>query len=120
MSEKEEEDKIQNNRKKKRQTIQKQEVKEENKQQTEQMNVQMNNQDEMMRYNEIPRYEALQLTAMEKTKNDLYNYFNAGINNQLNKYNYINNYNMTKSMFPDITTDIFGVPVVKKDNTLEF
>lgn len=86
-----------------------------NKQQTEQTNVQLNNQDEMMRYNEIPRYEALQLTAMEKTKNDLYNYFNAGINNQLNKYNYINSYNMTKSMFPDITTDIFGVPVVKKD-----
>lgn len=91
-----------------------------NKQQVEQMNVQLNNQDEMMRYNEIPRYEALQLTAMEKTKNDLYNYFNAGIQNQANKYSYINSYNMTKSMFPDITTDIFGVPTVKKDNKPQF
>lgn len=91
-----------------------------NKQQVEQLNVQLNNQDEMMRYNEIPRYEALQLTAMEKTKNDLYNYFNAGIQNQADRYNYINSYNITKSLFPDVTTDMFGVPTVKKDTKTYF
>jgi hypothetical protein len=91
-----------------------------NKQQVEQANVQLNNQDEMMRYNEIPRYEALQLTAMEKTKNDLYNYFNAGIENEMNEFNYKNSYNITKSMFPEITTDMFGVPIVKQDTKTYF
>jgi hypothetical protein len=91
-----------------------------NKQQVEQANVQLNNQREMMRYNEIPRYEALQLTAMEKTKNDLYNYFNAGIENEMNEFNYKNSYNITKSMFPEITTDMFGVPIVKQDTRTYF
>lgn len=91
-----------------------------NKQQVEQMNVQLNNQDELYRYEEIPRYEAMQLTALEKTKNDLYNYFNTQYRNQMNRYNYENQYRMITSLFPDVTTNPFGTPEIKKDSKIEF
>lgn len=91
-----------------------------NAQQVEQLNTQLDNQDELYRYNEIPRYEELQLTALEKSKNDLYNYFNTIYNNQMDKIKYNNSINLIDGMNDNITYDIFGNPIVDKNTYVPF
>lgn len=82
-----------------------------NRQQTEQANVAISNQDELYRYQEIPRYEELALTALEKTKANINEYFNAQERNRLNKYNYLTQANLIDSLFEDVRFDGNGVVV---------
>ena len=91
-----------------------------NKQQTEQRNVSLANAEEMARYKEVPRYEESQLIALEKTLNDYHNYFNTGVKNELEKYQFKNNANVMSSMFDNVTYDMFGNPVVDPNTVPKF
>lgn len=91
-----------------------------NAQQTENFNVNLINADETYRYNEIPRYESLSLTAYDKTLKDIRNYINTSYNNQLKKYNFINNANIISSMFDNVAFDPFGVPTVDPNTVNDF
>lgn len=70
-----------------------------NRQQTETINAQKSDMTEMQRIQEIPRYERLALTALAKTQNDVYNYFNTQTRNAQKKHQYLNNAQLIDSLF---------------------
>lgn len=91
-----------------------------NRQQTEVGNVNLENNARLLNYNEIPRYEALQLTAVAKTLNDYHNYFNVQQSNQINRYNYITSAGIIDSMFDNVGYDPFGRPEVDSNTFVPF
>lgn len=91
-----------------------------NAQNVEQQNVQTRNMEENFRVGEIPRYEQLQLTAEAKTMNDIYNYFNTGMRNEVNKYNYMTKARILDSLFQNVGYDAMGNPVVDPNTMLPF
>ena len=91
-----------------------------NAQNVEQQNVQTRNMEENFRVGEIPRYEQMQLTAEAKTMNDIYNYFNTGMRNEVNKYNYMTKARILDSLFQNVGYDAMGNPVVDPNTMLPF
>jgi uncharacterized protein YidB (DUF937 family) len=91
-----------------------------NAQNVEQQNVQTRNVEENFRVGEIPRYEQMQLTAEAKTMNDIYNYFNTGMRNEVNKYNYMTKARILDSLFQNVGYDAMGNPVVDPNTMLPF
>lgn len=86
----------------------------------DQFNIQQGTLEEQFRVREIPRYEELQLTALDKTLTDINNYFNTQHRNRMAKYNYMSQARIIDSMFPNVTFDPFGTPSVDTESIPDF